>query len=141
MPLGHILVAQKVITRTQLLSVLERYRRRSKLGELLVKTNALTADQLATALSEQRRWKQSLGEVVIRLKFVTEEQMRRALCLQLHINFFDLDTIVLDRTLKALINPRFAKKRLVVPIARGGPTPVGAAGAPPRPGGVAGAHT
>ena len=132
MPLGHILVAQKVITRTQLLSVLERYRRRSKLGELLVKTNALTADQLATALSEQRRWKQSLGEVVIRLKFVTEEQMRRALCLQLHINFFDLDTIVLDRSLKALINPRFAKKRLVVPIARVGQTLVVAMDDPTR---------
>src|SRR5256712_10614816 len=123
MPLGHILVAQKVITRTPLLSVLERYRRRSKPGELLVKTNALTADQLATALSEQRRWKQSLGEVVIRLKFVTEEQMRRALCLQLHINFFDPDTIVLDRSLKTLINPRFAQKRLVRPLPRGGQTP------------------
>ena len=122
LPLGHILVAQKVITRSQLQSVLERYRRRSKLGELLVKTHLLTSEQLATALAEQRRWKQSLGEVVIRLKFVTEEQMRRALCLQLHINFFDLAPIVLGRSLSALINPRFAQKRLVVPVARVGQT-------------------
>ena len=56
---------------------------------------AITAGQLETALAEQRRWKQTLGEVVVRLKFVTEEQMRRALCQQLHINYFDLDTIVL----------------------------------------------
>jgi type IV pilus assembly protein PilB len=132
MPLGHILIAQKIITRNQLLSVLERYRRRSKLGELLVKTHALTADQLVTALAEQRRWKQTLGEVVIRLKFATEEQLRRALCLQLHINFFDLDTIVLDRSLKDLINPRFAKKRLVVPIARVGQTLVVAMDDPTR---------
>src|SRR5512132_3245228 len=39
-PLGHILVAQKVITRRQLLSVLERHQRHSKLGEILVKTQA-----------------------------------------------------------------------------------------------------
>src|SRR6266700_1308117 len=113
MPLGHILVAQKVITRSQLLSVLDRHRRRSK-------------------LAEQRRGKQTLGEVVIRLKFVTEEQMRRALCQQLHINYFDLDTIALDHSLRALINPRFAKKRLVVPIARVGQTLVVAMDDPTR---------
>jgi type IV pilus assembly protein PilB len=132
MLLGHILVSQKVITRSQLLSVLDRHRRRSKLGELLVKSNAITPAQLEMALAEQRRWKQTLGEVVVRLRFVTEEQVRRALCQQLHINFFDLDTIVLDRTLCSLINPRFAKKRLVVPIARVGQTLVVAMDDPTR---------
>jgi type II secretory ATPase GspE/PulE/Tfp pilus assembly ATPase PilB-like protein len=132
MLLGHILVAQKVITRSQLLSVLDRHRRRSKLGDLLVKSKAITPSQLETALGEQRRWKQTLGEVVVRLKFVTEEQMRRALCQQLHINFFDLDSIVLDHGLRALINPRFARKRLVIPIARVGQTLVVAMDDPTR---------
>jgi type IV pilus assembly protein PilB len=132
MLLGQILVAQKIITRSQLLSVLDRHRRRSKLGDLLVKSGALTASQLETALAEQRRMKQTLGEVIVRLKFVTEEQMRRALCQQLHINFFDLDTIVLDRSLRGLINPRFARKRLVVAIARVGQTLVVAMDDPTR---------
>jgi type IV pilus assembly protein PilB len=132
MLLGHILVSQKIITRSQLLSVLDRHRRRSKLGELLVKSGAITPDQLETALAEQRRWKQTLGEVVVRLRFVTEEQMRRALCQQLHINYFDLDSIVLDHSLKGLINPRFAMKRLVVPIARVGQTLVVAMDDPTR---------
>jgi len=132
MLLGEILVAQKVITRNQLLSVLDRHRRRSRLGELLVKSKAISPEQLETALAEQRRWKQALGEVVVRLKYVNEEQMRRALCQQLHINYFDLDTIVLDLTLRALINPRFAKKRLVVPIARVGHTLVVALDDPTR---------
>ena len=48
-PLGHILVAQKVITRSQLLSVLERHQRHSKIGEILVKTKVITAEQLETA--------------------------------------------------------------------------------------------
>ena len=132
MLLGQILIAQKVITRSQLLSVLDRHRRRSKLGELLVKSRAVTPSQLEMALTEQRRSKQTLGEVVVRLRFVTEEQMRRALCQQLHINFFDLDSIVLDRALRGLINPRFARKRLVAPIARVGQTLVVAMDDPTR---------
>jgi type IV pilus assembly protein PilB len=131
-PLGHILVAQKVITRRQLLSVLERHQRHSKIGEILVKTKVITTAQLETALTEQRRWRQSFGEVVVRLKYVTEEQVRRALCLQLHINFFDLDTIVLDRSLQTLINPRFARRALVVPVARVGNTLVIAMDDPTR---------
>jgi type II secretory ATPase GspE/PulE/Tfp pilus assembly ATPase PilB-like protein len=119
-PLGHILIAQKILTRRQLLSVLERHQRHSKLGDILVKTKVITTAQLETALAEQRRWRQSLGEVVVRLKYVTEEQVRKALCLQLHINFFDLDTIGLDRSLHTLINPRFARRSLVVPIVRVG---------------------
>jgi type II secretory ATPase GspE/PulE/Tfp pilus assembly ATPase PilB-like protein len=132
MLLGEILVAQKVITRSQLLSVLDRHRRRSRLGDLLVKSKAITSEQLENALSEQRRWKQTIGEVVVRLRYVTEEQMRRALCQQLHINFFDLDSIVLDLSLRSLINPRFAKKRLLVPIARVGQTLVVAMDDPTR---------
>ena len=119
-PLGHVLVGRRIITKRQLASVLDRHQRRSKLGELLVKTNALTTEQLATALAEQRKWKQSLGEVVVRLRFVTEEQLRKALSLQLHISYFDLDTITLDRSLRTLINARFARKLGVVPIARVG---------------------
>ena len=132
MPLGHILVAQKALTRRQLVSVLVRYQRCSKLGELLVKAKALTAEQLAMVLAEQRRCKQALGEVVVQLKYVTEAQVRQALCLQLHINFFDLDTITLDVSLRALINPRFARKRLVVPVARVGHTLVVAMDDPTR---------
>ena len=132
MLLGHILIEQKVITRSQLLSVLDRHRRRSKLGDLLVKSKAITPSQLELALTEQRRCKQTLGEVVVRLRFVTEEQMRRALCQQLHINYFDLDSIVLDRDLRTLINPRFARKRLIVPIARVGQTLVVAMDDPTR---------
>src|SRR5437879_2619450 len=118
-PLGHVLVRQRITTRRQLASVLERHQRSSKIGDLLVKTGALTAEQLATALAEQRRWKQPFGEVVVRLRFVTEEQLRKALCLQLHINYFDLDTIAPDRSLPVLINPRVVRKLLSLAVDRG----------------------
>src|SRR5262245_2071645 len=131
-PLGHILVAQNVISRRQLLSVLERHQRHSKIGEILVKTKVITSEQLEIALTEQRRLRQSFGEVIVRLKYVTEEQVRRAPCPQLHINFFDLDTIGLDRSLHTLINPRFARRSLVVPVTRVGNTLVVAMDDPTR---------
>src|SRR5262249_58754351 len=92
-PLGHILVAQNVISRRQLLSVLERHQRHSKIGEILVKTKVITSEQLEVALTEQRRLRQSFGEVIVRLKYVTEEQVRRAPRPQLHIHLFDPRTI------------------------------------------------
>src|SRR5262245_66672507 len=45
-PLGHILIAQKIITRDQLLSVLERHRRSSKLGDILLKSREISRNQL-----------------------------------------------------------------------------------------------
>ena len=119
-PLGHILIAQKVITRRQLMSVLVRYRQSAKLGQLLIMTKAVTLDQLTAGLTDQRRTRRRLGQVLVELKHVTEEQLRQALCLQLHISFFDLDTIVPDTSLRALINPRFAEARMLVPVARVG---------------------
>jgi type II secretory ATPase GspE/PulE/Tfp pilus assembly ATPase PilB-like protein len=119
-PLGHILVAQKIVTRDQLLSVLERHRRSSKLGDILLKGGELTRAQLDTALAEQRRSGQPLGEVFMRLGLVAEERLRMALCRQLHIRFFSLDTIIMDPTLRNLVNEKFAMKHRTVPLARVG---------------------
>jgi type IV pilus assembly protein PilB len=119
-PLGHILVAQKIVTRDQLLSVLERHRRSSKLGDILLKTGDLSREQLETALAEQRRSGQALGDVLLRLGLVSEERLRMALCRQLHIRFFSLDTIIIDPTLRTLVNEKFAMKHRTVPLARVG---------------------
>ncbi|HZF04096.1 MAG TPA: ATPase, T2SS/T4P/T4SS family [Patescibacteria group bacterium] len=119
-PLGHILVTQNIITRDQLVSVLERHRRSSKLGDLLLRSRELSAEQLESALAEQRRSGQALGEVLIRLGLVSEERMRKALCRQLHIQFFVLDAIIIDPTLRNFVNEKFAMKHRIVPLARVG---------------------
>ncbi|HXU90352.1 MAG TPA: GspE/PulE family protein [Methylomirabilota bacterium] len=119
-PLGHILIAHKIITRDQLLSVLERHRRSSKLGDLLLSGGELTAADLETALAEQRRSGEALGEVLIRLGIVSEERMRKALCRQLHIRFFNLDSIIIDPGLSKLVNEKFAMRHRTVPLARVG---------------------
>jgi type IV pilus assembly protein PilB len=117
-PLGHILIAQKIITRDQLLSVLERHRRSSKLGDILLKSREISRAQLEAALDEQRRTQQPLGEVLLRLGYISEERLRVALCRQLHIRFFNLDTIILDSTLRNLVSEKFAMKHRTVPVSR-----------------------
>jgi type IV pilus assembly protein PilB len=119
-PLGHILVAQKIVTRDQLLSVLERHRRSSKLGDILLKGGEISQEQLDAALAEHRRSGQALGEVLLRLGLVSEERLRLALCRQLHIRFFSLDTIIIDPSLRNLVNEKFAMKHRTVPLARVG---------------------
>ena len=117
-PLGHVLVAQRLISRDQLVAVLERHRRSTRLGDLLVKSGEISQEQLEAALAEQRRAGQPLGATLMRLNMVSEERLRLALCRQLHIRFFNLDAIIIDPTLRGLVNERFALKHRVVPLAR-----------------------
>jgi len=119
-PLGHILITQKIVTRDQLLSVLERHRRSSKLGDILLKSREINRTQLEAALAEQQRTQQPLGEVLLRLGYISEERLRVALCRQLHIRFFNLDTIILDPTLRNLVSEKFAMKHRAVPVSRVG---------------------
>jgi type IV pilus assembly protein PilB len=117
-PLGHVLVAQKLLTRDQLVSVLRRHRRSSRLGELLVKGGDISEGQLEEALAEQRQTGQPLGTILLRLNYITEEQLRLALCRQLHIRFLNLDTIIIESSLKDLVSEKFAFKHRVVPLSR-----------------------
>ena len=121
-PLGHILITQGLLTRDQLVTVLERHRRSSRLGTLLVKDGDVTREQIEEALVEQRRAGGGLGAALIKLGHITEERFRLALCRQLHIRFFPLETIPLDPTLRPLVNEKFALKHRAVPVARVGNT-------------------
>lgn len=134
MPLGHVLVTQGALTRKQLDLVLDRYRKRSRLGEILLRAGCLTPPQLEQALEHHFRTGQQLGRTLLKLGYVTEETLRLALCAQLHIHYFDLDTIILDRSLRGLVNKKYAARHLVVPLARVGGTLVVAMDDPTKTG-------
>lgn len=90
----------------------------SRLGEILIHHGVIIKDQLVVALNKQDVTGHRLGETLLKLNYVTEEQMRRALCLQLHIPFLDLDKCVTDRRLAKVINKSYAKRNQVVPIGK-----------------------
>jgi hypothetical protein len=115
-PIGQVLLASKILTRKQLNALLHRHKKRSRLGDILVKAGRITAEQLHTALNHHRHAPMPLGQALVRLGYVTDMMMRDALCTQLHVNFFDLEPIAIDQGLTSLISERFASRHLVVPL-------------------------
>jgi type IV pilus assembly protein PilB len=91
--------------------------RRSRLGEILLGSGAITQEQLTHALSQQASLKLPLGEVLLKFNYVTDETMRQALSLQLNVPFLDLDKVTLDRDLARLINRTYARRHSVLPVA------------------------
>jgi hypothetical protein len=120
MPLGQVLLVCKLITRKKLNTMLQRYGKRSRLGAILVKAGRISRAQLEEALLAQRRLHVPVGRALITLRYIDELTMRDALCTQLHVNFFDVDKIVLDQSLSRLISERFAARHLIVPLFRAG---------------------
>jgi type IV pilus assembly protein PilB len=121
-PIGQVMLANKMITRKQLNALLHRHKKRSRLGEILVKAKEITPAQLHEALTLQRKKPMPIGRALIELGYLSETTMRDALCTQLHINFFDLDPIALDPALARIVSERFATRHQLVPLFRAGDT-------------------
>ena len=117
-PIGHILVAQKFISRKTLTMTLRRYDKAARLGEVLLKAGHITAEQLDEGLELQRGTPLRLGQMLVRLGWVRETTMRDALCTQLHVNFVDIDAIDIDPDLARLIPESLARQYLVIPLLR-----------------------
>lgn len=96
--------------------------KRSKLGEILVENGAITVSQLDHALSEQTSLKLPLGQILLKLDYVTDETMRQALGRQLNVPYIDLENVMIDRSLARVINPTFAKRHSLLPVASVGRT-------------------
>jgi type II secretion system (T2SS) protein E len=116
MPLGQVLLANKLITRKTLNALLHRWGKRSRLGEILVKAGRITPAQLEEALTYQRRLLMPIGKALITLGYIDEMAMRDALCTQLHVNFFDVDKISINQKLATVISERFAARHHLVPL-------------------------
>ena len=121
-PVGQILAEKKLITASQLNFFLDRHHKRPRLGEILLKTGAITREQFYIALGHQKKTGRRLGETLRELGFVKEEVLLQALGTQLNVPFIDLDKFNIDRSLARLINKSYAKKNLVIPIAKIGST-------------------
>lgn len=94
----------------------------TRLGELLVRTGAITEDQLTRALAAQRANPRPIGQTLLGLGYVTDEAMRQALGAQLNVPYIDLDRVAIDRGLSDLIDREFAERHHLMPVARIGPT-------------------
>jgi hypothetical protein len=117
-PLGQLLVEHGALSATDLEAVLHRYRKKYRLGDILVETNVISETQLQLGVDHHRRTGLRLGDALLQLGFVNEEMLKLALCTQLDVAFVDLDRLSIDSGLALLVPKAFAQQHRVFPVAR-----------------------
>jgi len=95
---------------------------RSRLGDILLRTGAITQQQLDYALTQQKTLKLPLGKTLIKLNYLTDEAMRQALSQQLNIPYIDLEKVMIDRSLAKVVNRSYARRHSLLPVAQVGRT-------------------
>jgi MSHA biogenesis protein MshE len=85
-------------------------KRRIRLGDVLVEHGTITAEQLATALTEQRRSGRKLGRVLADLGFVSEAALHELLAKHLEVPFVDLKHARIDREAVKLLPEALARR-------------------------------
>ena len=94
-------------------------RTRRRIGELLLDEGIIDADQLQRALAEAqvvKGKKERLGHTVVRLGFASEQDVARALAAQLHLDYFDGQTIPVNDLLVAQIPAALAERNVLLPL-------------------------
>ncbi len=93
---------------------------KKRIGDLLVETGLITADQLADALEDQKRTKKRLGDSLILKGYITEQQLIEVLEFQLGIPHVSLYKYQIDRSLVQLIPENLAIRHQLIPIQKSG---------------------
>ncbi len=94
----------------------------SRLGELLVKANLITPEQLQKALSDQKAGGGRLGFNLVKLGFINEEGLTTFLSKQYNVPAINLSEFEIDPSVIKLIPLDVAKKYMVIPVNRAGST-------------------
>jgi type IV pilus assembly protein PilB len=92
-----------------------------RLGELLVRRNVITSDQLRKALEEQKTRGGRLGSSLVRLGFIKEDELLSFLSAQYRVPSIRLSKYEINPNVIKLIPSSIAKKYFIIPVHRVGP--------------------
>ncbi len=101
-----------------------------RLGDTLVRTGAITSEQLSRALREQQSSGARLGQILINHGVIDERTLTTALSILLALPVVNLHQIDLDAKLLEAMDEEFARANLVVPVAEDGDTVIVACAEP-----------
>jgi type IV pilus assembly protein PilB len=93
-----------------------------QIGDLLVKENFITADQLKAALKHQREHGGRLGSVLINLGFVEDDDITSLLSRKYGVPSINLAFFEIDPSIIKLIPVDVAQKYMIIPLSRVGNT-------------------
>ncbi len=91
-----------------------------KLGELLLKENMVTPQQLQEALNHQKMGGGKLGKAFVALGFVKDEEITSLLSRQYGVPSINLDHFEVDPSIIKIIPAETARKYQVLPLSRSG---------------------
>ncbi len=91
-----------------------------KLGELLVKENLISTDQLQEALAYQKQHGGKLGFNLVKLGFIKDEEITQLLSRQYGVPSIDLRKFEVDPTVIKLVPAETSQKYQIVPLSRAG---------------------
>ncbi len=94
----------------------------SRLGELLIRNQMISDDQLAKAISEQKREGIRLGAALIQLGYVQEHDLATFLSKHYGVPSIDLKEFDVDPAVIKLVPAEVAQKYQLLPINRAGST-------------------
>jgi type IV pilus assembly protein PilB len=94
----------------------------SRLGEILVKENLITSDQLRQALDLQKASGGRLGACLMKLGFITDDEITGVLSRQYGVPSINLKYYEVDATVIKLIPQDTAVRYQIVPLSRVGST-------------------
>ncbi|HSB61303.1 MAG TPA: ATPase, T2SS/T4P/T4SS family, partial [Vicinamibacteria bacterium] len=93
-----------------------------KLGELLLKENMVTPQQLQEALSHQKMNGGKLGKAFVSLGYVRDEEITSLLSRQYGVPSINLDHFEVDPAIIKIIPAETARKYQILPLSRSGAT-------------------
>ena len=94
----------------------------NRLGELLVRSQLITDDQLAQAIEDQKKQGGRLGSCLIKLGFIKDDELASFLSKQYGVPSINLEEFDIDPAILRLIPPDVAQKYQVIPVNRAGAT-------------------
>jgi type II secretory ATPase GspE/PulE/Tfp pilus assembly ATPase PilB-like protein len=89
---------------------------KARLGEWMLTKGMITADQLEIALIEQQESRLLLGQQLVRLHFVTDAVIRDVLAQHHAQESIDLQQVIPDHEVLAMVPEAFAKQHRVLPL-------------------------
>lgn len=93
------------------------FRKKVRLGDILIQKNIITAEQLQKALEEQKKKSGvMLGELLVQLGYAEQRQINDALCEHLKIEFVDMFTYEPAERVISLLDEEIMRKYTLVPM-------------------------
>lgn len=95
---------------------------KKRIGDMLIERGLITENELKFALDMQKQTREKLGEVLIKNNIVTPEDMAKTLAVQLEVDYVDLAKISIPSDLAEVVHKNTAKKNHLVPVQKQGGT-------------------